>query len=492
MSDPTSKQADDAGFLLRLRGLLGDASVISTGEDLAYYGADRCRGGWPVAPGAIALPSTIEQVQALARLCTRERVAIVPSGGRTGLTGAATATAGELVVSLERLNTIFGVDVPGRLLRCEAGATVEAVQQAAGEVGLAYPVDFAAKGSAQIGGTIATNAGGVKVIRHGLTRERVVGLEVVLADGERMSLGGELVKNNTGYDLRQLFIGSEGTLGLIVGATLSLTQPPAGHVVALCSLADEGAVLELFTRLRRSPLTLSAFECFDRGCVDRVVEHRGVDQAGPLAELGPMQVLVEIELGPLDLSTGEGDDEGESEGGAFDLLVELLADAQDEGLILDASIAQTEAQARELWAWREDISEALHAYTPHKADVSVPVRAVARFVARWREAVRVALPELPALCFGHVGDGNLHLNLLRPAQMSLDAFLGRCHSFDPTMYGLVREFEGSVSAEHGIGLLKRDYLGHTRSAREIASMQAIKQIFDPLGLLNPGKVFAPD
>jgi FAD/FMN-containing dehydrogenase len=473
------RRADDERVVEQLRALLGEESLILAGQDLAYYGSDRCKGGWPVSPGAIVLPRTVEQVQALLQLCTRERVAVVPSGGRTGLTGAATATNGELVLSLAKLDAILDIDVPGRLLRCQAGATVQAVQDAAAGVGLVYPVDFSAKGSAQIGGSIATNAGGVKVIRHGLTRDRVAGLEVVLADGERLSLGGALVKNNTGYDLRQLFIGSEGTLGVIVEVTLTLTQPPVGYMVVLCAVSSDAAVSELFARLRRSSLVLSAFECFDRGCVERVAAHRGREQAGPLAQLGAMQVLVEIELAQMD-------DEASA---AHDALLELLAHAQEDGEVIDAVVAQTQAQARELWAWREDISESLHPFTPHKADVAVPVRSVASFVARWREAVASALPEIPALCFGHVGDGNLHLNLLRPADMTLEQFLDRCHEFDPTMYGLVREFQGSVSAEHGIGLLKREYLGYTRSAREIASMKAIKQIFDPLGILNPGKVF---
>jgi FAD/FMN-containing dehydrogenase len=480
MSDLDFRRPDDERVVEQLRAVLDDESLILSGDDLAYYGSDRCKGGWPVAPGAIALPRSVAQVQAILQVCARERVAVVPSGGRTGLTGAATATKGELVLSLARLDAVLDIDVPGRLLRCQAGATVQAVQEAAEKVGLAYPVDFAAKGSAQIGGSIATNAGGVKVIRHGLTRERVAGLEVVLADGERLSLGGALVKNNTGYDLRQLFIGSEGTLGIIVEVTLALTQPAAGHMVVLCAVSSDAAVAELFARLRRSSLVLSAFECFDRGCVERVAAHRGREQAGPLEQLGPVQVLVEIEL-----AQAQTDEDSP----AHDALLELLADAQEAGVVLDAVVAQTEAQARELWAWREDISESLHPFTPHKADVAVPVRSVASFVARWREAVAAALPDIPALCFGHVGDGNLHLNLLRPAGMTLEQFLQRCHEFDPTMYGLVREFAGSVSAEHGIGLLKREYLDYTRSAREIASMKAIKQIFDPLGILNPGKVF---
>jgi FAD/FMN-containing dehydrogenase len=481
MSSSSFRRADDTEFLARLREVLGEDELICAGDDLHYYGSDRCKGGWPVVAGAIALPRTIEQVQAIARLCSQLRVAIVPSGGRTGLTGAATAIAGELVLSLERINAILEIDAPARRLRCQAGAIIQAVHEAAASVGLEYPIDFAAKGSAQIGGSVATNAGGVKVIRYGLTREHVAGLEVVLADGELLSLDGELVKDNTGYQLRQLFIGSEGTLGIIVGVTLSLVRPPAGHLVVLCSVSSDAAMLELFARLRSSTLTLSAFECFDRGCVDRVVAHRGVDQAGPLDELGPMQVLIEVELGE--------HEPGGDEGPTHDALMSLLADAQEAGELLDAVIAQTPAQARELWAWREDISESLHHFTPHKADVSVPIRELSCFIARWRQAVAEALPTIPALCFGHVGDGNLHLNLLRPEGMSLDEFLRRCHEFDPRMYGLVREHRGSVSAEHGIGLLKREYLGHTRSAREIESMRAIKRVFDPLGILNPGKVF---
>ncbi|MCA9697984.1 MAG: FAD-binding oxidoreductase [Myxococcales bacterium] len=480
----SAARADDPEFLAVLRERIGDEQVLVRADDLAYYGSDRCKGGWPVEPGAIALPRTIEQVQELVRLCAARGVAIVPSGGRTGLTGAATATGGELVLSLERLDRIHEVDETSRLLRCQAGATVEAVQQAAAARGLYYPVDFAAKGSAHIAGSVATNAGGVKVIRHGLTREWVRGLEVVLASGERLSLGGELVKNNTGYDLRQLFIGSEGTLGIIVELTLELARPPAGQVVALCSLPGDEAVLALFTLLRRSALTLSAFECFDRGCVDRVIAHRGVDQAGPLAELGPMQVLIEVEV--------EGDgSETPREEQVRDALLELLGDAQEQDLVLDAVLAAGATQARELWAWREDISESLHPFTPHKADIAVPVREVARFVTRWRAAVAEALPELPALCFGHVGDGNLHLNLLRPPDMELADFLERCHRFDPALYGLVRDHRGSVSAEHGIGLLKREYLGHTRSPREIEIMRAIKQVFDPGAILNPGKLFPP-
>ncbi len=463
-----------------LRSELGTEGLIESGADLRYYASDRCKGDWPVAPAAIALPSTIEQVQTIARLCSARRVAIVPSGGRTGLTGAATAIANELVVSLARMNRILAVDPASRLIRCEAGVTVQAVQEAAAAHSLSYPIDYAAKGSAHIGGSIATNAGGVKVLRYGLTREWVQGLDVVLIDGECLRISGELVKNNTGYDLRQLFIGSEGTLGIIVGATLKLCRPAAATLVALVALANDDAVLELFTRLRAGPLTLSAYECFDRGCYERVVDHRTRASTKPLSELGDRQVLIELELAS----------EAEREP-TRDALVELFELAVQDGLIEDATVAHNDATARELWAWREDISESLHPHTPHKADIAVPIGKVAVFLQRWRKAVGEALPGIEALVFGHIGDGNLHLNLLCPPELDGREFLARCHQFDSTSYALVRDVGGSVSAEHGIGLLKREYLGHTRSAREIALMRAIKQSFDPHGLLNPGKVFLP-
>ena len=393
---------------------------------------------------------------------------------------------------MERMSKVLGIDVPGRTLRCEAGATVQAIQEAAETEGLIYPVDWAAVGTAQVGGSIATNAGGIRVIRYGLTRDWVRGLGVVLASGEYVEIGGPLIKDNTGYDLRQLFVGSEGTLGLIVHATMGLTRPPVARVVGLASLPYDAAVLDLFTRLRGSDLTISAFECFDVGCVGEVLAHRGSDGAGPFAELGEQHVLIEVEV-----VRGGSADEEEGEAAALeadiertrDALTFALADAQEAEEILDAVIASGDAQARALWAWREEISESLHHRTPHKADVSLPVARVAEFMERWRSLVEAQIPEIPAVCFGHVGDGNLHLNLLRPDGLELEPFLQRVHGFDDALYGLVEDFRGSVSAEHGIGLLKRDHLHHTRSQEEIEYFRLIKKAFDPHGILNPGKVF---
>lgn len=463
-------------FLAALVAAIGADAVRTAADELASYGADRCRGPWPIAPLAIALPKDVAQIQQVVRLCAAEHVAIVPSGGRTGLAGGAAASRGELVLSLERMRRILDVDAGTRMLRCEAGCTVEAVQDAAAKVGLLYPVDFAAKGSAQIGGSIATNAGGVRVLRYGSTRVWVSGLTVVVASGDVLELGGALVKDNTGYDLRQLFIGAEGTLGVIAGATLRLTHPPAGAVVALAGLPSDEAVLAFFARVQRS-CTLQAFECFEHGCLLEVMHHRGRAATGPLAQPSPMYVLFEAELP----NAGEAADAALRE-----RITEMLGDAAAAGEIDDATLATSALHARELWALREDISESLHRHRPHKSDVALPVARVAEFLARWRPLVARALPDARPLAFGHVGDGNLHLNVLPGGGTTALAI----RAYDELTYALVEDMDGSISAEHGVGLLKREHLHHSRSAAELAMMRAIKHALDPAGLFNPGKILA--
>lgn len=469
---------------------LGSDGLVTEGSDLAYYGTDRCQGDWPIAPAFVALPRTVEQVQAVVRACAAHGAAIVPSGGRTGLAGAASATRGEVVLSLERMSRILEVDPAARTLRCEAGAIIEAVHQAAAAHGLVYPVDWAAKGSAQVGGSISTNAGGVKVLRYGLTRDWVLGLRVVVASGECLRLGGALVKNNTGYDLRQLFIGAEGTLGIVVEATLRLTAPPPGVVVALCAVPDEGRVLELFARVQRAGLVLQAFECFDAGCLRHVLAHRGSSKegagVGPFDPPSPQHALIEVEVP----QAGAQDREAAREA-TQDALAECLAAAQEDGTITDAVLAQSAQQARELWALREDTSESMHRHRPHKSDVAVPVAVLPRFLAEWKALVARELPGVEAVVFGHIGDGNLHLNILRAPGEDPAAFVARCKAFDAKSYALVAEHEGSVSAEHGIGLLKREYLHFSRSPGELQMMRAIKQALDPQGIFNPGKVLLP-
>jgi FAD/FMN-containing dehydrogenase len=446
--------------------------------ELAHHGADRCRGGWPVAPSAIVFPRTVEEVQAVVRACAAQRAAIVPSGGRTGLAGAATATRGEVVLSLARMNRVLAVDPAARTLRCEPGVTLQGVHEAAAAHGLLYPVDYASKGSAHIAGSLATNAGGVKVLRYGLTRDWVLGLRAVIASGACLDLGGALIKNNTGYDLRQLFIGAEGTLGVIVEVTLRLCRPPADTRVALCAAPDDAAVLALFARLRASSLVLSAFECFDDGCLRHVLTHRG--GAAPFAAPSPRYVLVEVEV-PVPGQPAAEQTQSDLES--------CLGDASEADEVSDAILAATPAQARGLWALREDISESLHRHTPHKADIALPVARVGEFLAAWRPAVAARLPDIEALCFGHVGDGNLHLNLLRPHDLELPAFLDRVHAFDDETYALVQAHGGSISAEHGVGLLKKSHLHYSRTPEEVAIFRGIKAALDPDNLFNPGKIF---
>jgi FAD/FMN-containing dehydrogenase len=469
-----------------LAALVGEAHVVTQGDDLVHYAQDRCRGDWPVRASAVVFPRDVAEVQAIVRYAAGHGLAIVPSGGRTGLVGAATATQGELVLSLQRLHEIHEIDVAARTLRCDAGATLQAVQEAAAARGLLYPVDYAARGTAQIGGAIATNAGGVKVIRYGLTRDWVRGLKVVLASGELLDLGGELVKDNTGYDLRAPFIGSEGTLGVVVEAVLGLTTAPDDHVVALVALRDMDAVLALFQRVRASTLPLSAFELFDAPSVQHVLAHRGREARGPFDPPAPMAVLIECTV---DADGARGADLERATARMRERFLGLLGDATEGGEIDDAVVATSAAQARALWAWREDISEALYPHAPHKCDVSLPIVELPAFVARWRALVAARLARVPAVCFGHVGDGNLHLNLLRPLDEPHEAFHARCHAFDDELYALVRAHRGSISAEHGVGLLKRDHLHHRRTPRELELMRGIKQVFDPRGIMNPGKIF---
>jgi FAD/FMN-containing dehydrogenase len=465
-----------------LADVVGADGVVTDGDELAHFGSDRCRGGWPVDPAMIVFARSASHVQGVVRACAAHGVAIVPSGGRTGLSGAATATQGEVVLSLQRMGRVLDIDEVARTLRCEAGTIVQTVQETAASVGLLYPVAFAAQGSAVVGGTIATNAGGLRVVRYGHTRDWVMGLSVVLASGELVELGGQLFKNNTGYDLRQLFIGSEGTLGVIVEATLRLCEPPRGTVSALCAVPDDSTVLAVFTRARRHGLTLQAFECFDRRCLEHVQEHRGRERIGPFSAPSPQHALIEVEV------TGYGPD---AEDHARDELTTCLASAQDAGEITDAVIAATRQQSVQLWSLREDITESLHRYTPFKSDVALPLARVTAFLEAFRARVAEALPDIETVVFGHVGDGNLHLNILRPEAMELDEFVRRCAGFADEMYAMVRAHGGSISAEHGIGLLKRPYLHYSRSPEEIAMMRAVKRAIDPDGLFNPGKIFEP-
>ncbi|MCU0681487.1 MAG: FAD-binding oxidoreductase [Polyangiaceae bacterium] len=449
--------------------LLPEGALTREPSELREYGKDWTKVFEP-APLAIAFPRTRDEVVALLRFCNDRRLAVVPSGGRTGLAGGAVAASGELVLSLERMRSMGEVDVLAQTLRVEAGAVTEAVHRHCAPHGLTWPVDFASKGSSQVGGNIATNAGGVKVIRYGLTRQWVLGLEVVTGAGQVLELNGALEKNNTGVDLRQLFIGSEGTLGVITAATLKLARQPGHLDVFLFGVEGVPEVLRLFEEARRGPFAISAYEFFTDRCLARVERHRGF---GPPLEAKPAcYVLLEVEAPDREA------------------LEPWLASLFERGLVVDGTMAQSGSQAASLWALRESISESLSATgLPHKNDVSLPISALAAFCAGLERTFEEAYPDWEICLFGHIGDGNLHVNVMKPEGLEREAFWKKTSQADHAIFSLVRQHRGSISAEHGIGLLKKPYLGYTRSEDEIALFRALKAAFDPRGVLNPGKVF---
>lgn len=446
------------------------ADFLSTEPaDCARYGRDWTKVYAP-CPAGVAFPRTTEEVARLLALASTHRQPIVPSGGRTGLAGGAVAARGEVVLSLERMRRLDPVDELGLTVRVQAGAVTEVVHRHVAPLGLTWPVDFASKGSSQVGGNIATNAGGVKVIRYGLTRQWVLGLQVVLASGEVLELNGALEKNNTGFDLRQLFIGSEGTLGVITEATLKLTRLPERRDVMLFAVADLAAVLRLYRAARRAPFTLAAYEVFTDRCLSRVLRHRQL--RSPFGDPASHYVLVE------------------AEGATPTLLERWMGELGQAELVSDGTLAQSTQQSAALWALREGIAESLFATgLPHKNDISLPIAALEPFCAELEQLFARDYPGWEICLFGHIGDGNLHVNVMKPEALSEADFYARTDAADRDLFGLVARYRGSISAEHGVGLLKKPYLSYSRSPAELALLRRVKQALDPLGILNPGKIF---
>ncbi len=449
-----------------LTEVLPASRVRTAPDDLATWGSDWTR-SYQVAPSAVVFPESVEEVAALTRLANERGLALVPSGGRTGLSGGAVATAGEVVVSFDRMNRILGFNEADRIVRCQAGVVTGALQEFARDKGLFYPVDFASSGSSQIGGNIATNAGGIKVIRHGLTRDWVAGLTVVTGTGQVLELNRGLVKNATGYDLRHLFIGSEGTLGFIVEADLKLAEPPAPQrvmVLGLDRFADALRVLPCF----QARLTLSAFEFFSELALSKVLAHRDLQR--PLAMPAAFYALLEFDA--------------DAEDAALAAFEEALA----QGWASDGVMSQSDAQAAALWALREGITEGIATQVPYKNDISVRISEVPGLLDDVNDIVSAHYPDLEVCWFGHIGDGNLHLNILKPEGLPIEDFYERCHTISPKLFALIGARGGSISAEHGVGLLKRDFLHFSRSEEELALMRSLKRTFDPNGVMNPGKL----
>jgi len=455
--------------LAELQASLPGLRLLTEAGDLEHYGRDWTR-RWTPAPLAIALPATVDEVQAIVQWANRQRVAIVPSGGRTGLSGGAVAARGELVLSLERMNKVLDFSAVDRTLTVQAGMTLQAVHDAAHAQGLLYPVDFAARGSCSIGGNIATNAGGIRVIRYGNTREWIAGLKVVAGNGELLELNRGLIKNSSGYDLRQLLIGSEGTLGIVVEATLKLTDPPPASQVMLLALPDMDALMQVFA-LFRAKLQLQAFEFFTDIALTHVLTH-GAQRA--LDGEHPYYVVTEYDA---------------ADEPARELALAAFEQALEQGWVVDGVIAQSEAQAAALWRLREGITESLAPRRPYKNDISVRIGAVPAFLHEMQSLLLQEYPQFEVVWFGHIGDGNLHINVLKPDDLDEPAFIAQCEHVTKLLAATLQRHGGSISAEHGIGLVKRAYLASTRSAAEIALMRGVRQVFDPLALLNPGKLF---
>lgn len=445
--------------------------ALDSPVELAKYGRDWLKDYRANASLAL-FPRSYDQLTKILARCQEHKIAVVPSGGRTGLSGGATALNGEIILSLERLNKILTVNRSDFTLTCQAGATTQAVQEAAAQAGMYFPVDFASKGSSQIGGNIALNAGGIRVGRYGTMREWVIGLKIVTASGELLELNGGLHKNQTGYDLRNLIIGSEGTLAVIAEATLKLTTIPRGIIRILCGVPDISAIIPLYSAAKFEFPSLSVFEYFSRAALEEVVTKHNLKD--PLSSPHPEYLLIELE------DTGHTAQE----------LEKFFGEKIEAGIISDAVVSSSAKQAAELLNLRELIPETLNAnYTLHKNDISVPISSVPDLLTRLEGCAADIYPDCKIIIFGHIGDGNLHINALKPGSMQEEEFFGLCKSADEKVYSVVRELHGSISAEHGIGLLKKDFLSFSRTEREIELMRAIKRVFDPAGILNPGKIF---
>jgi glycolate oxidase subunit GlcD len=463
------KEYDPTGLIETLGYSCPDLKVSTELTLLESHGQDWTRFRRP-APSAIVFPSTAEQVQALVRCAVQNGIPLVPSGGRTGLSGGAVAADGEVVVAFDRMRRVVEFDSTDRTLTVEPGVVTAKVQEFARSNNLYYPVSFASEGTSQIGGNIATNAGGIRVLRYGLTRDRVAGLKVVTGTGDLLDLNRGLVKNASGYDLRHLFIASEGTLGLIVEATLKLADPPLPGKVLLLGVDSVDSLMKVFDELR-SELTLSAFEFF----TDRALHHvRAANKLpAPLESPCPLYVITEFDC---------PDEQVESKA------MRCLETCSQKGWLVDGVISQNQRQVEELWRYREGISESISHFPPYKNDLSVRVSRVPEFLRRIDELIKEMGPEFEVVWYGHIGDGNLHMNILKPPNLGMAEFESRSHEISEKTYALTREMEGSISAEHGIGLLKQPWLDQARSAAEIALMKEVKNVFDPAGILNPGKL----
>jgi D-lactate dehydrogenase (cytochrome) len=466
-----------AAVIERLKAAVGPKGWIAEEADKAPYLLDQ-RGVYRGRTPLVLRPATTEEVSQVVRICAGAGLAIVPQGGNTGLVGGSVPheEGDEIVVSLSRMNKILALDPIDYTLTVEAGCVLADLQQAADGADRLFPLSLGAEGSCQIGGNLSSNAGGTAVLRYGNARDLVLGLQVVLPDGRIWDGLRRLRKDNTGYDLKQLFLGAEGTLGIITAAALKLFPRPRETCTALVPVRDVTAAADLLARLRAaSGDSVTSFEYMHRTCLDLVLEHIP-GTADPLDERYRHYVLIELASGRAD-------------GGLQAMAEEVLGTAFEDGVALNAVIAASETQAQGLWRLRETIPESLKLIGGCiRHDVSVPVSAVPAFIEQAVALVEAAVPGVRAAPFGHLGDGNIHFNLAPPAGGDKDAFVAHTERVTAAVYELVASFEGSFSAEHGIGRLKRPELERYKSPVALDLMATIKRALDPDGIMNPGKV----
>ena len=461
----------------RLAAIVGERGIITAAEDMAPYLAD-WRGLYQGNAVAVVRPASTAEVAEIVRLCAQTRTPLVPQGGNTGMCGAATpdATGTAVVISLGRMNRIIEVNALNNTMTVEAGCILANIQQAAADVDRLFPLSLGGEGSCVIGGNISTNAGGINVLRYGNTRDLVLGLEAVLPDGRVWDGLRGLRKDNTGYDLKHLFIGAEGTLGIVTQAVLKLFPRPHGNVTAFAGITDPAQAVELLALLRaQCGDGISAFEIISRNCLEMVIR-RIPGTRDPLAAPYPWYVLTELTAA--------------QDGAALRGTVEqALGSGLEKALIMDVVIAETAAQGKALWRMRESIPDAAKVEgLVYRHDIAVAINRIPEFIQTASTALEAAYPGVRIICFGHLGDGNLHFNAFVPGRERSDAVARRMTDVNRLVHDIVQEFGGSISAEHGIGQAKRGELAHYKSAIELDLMRVVKHALDPQNLMNPGKV----
>lgn len=439
-------------------------------NELEFYSKDWTK-QFKIKSKGVLFPRSHEEVVKIVNECREKNYALVPSGGRTGLSGGAVAHSGEWVLSLEKMNQIVGVSESDSTITVQAGVVTDDMQTEAKKFDLHFPVEFSATGSSQIGGNVATNAGGVHVIKYGSTRDWVRSLTVVTGNGETLKLNNGLIKNNTGFDLRHLFIGSEGTLGIITEIEIELVPLVNDKKVFLLGLTTLESLLETFVYMKKN-LPLSAFELFTKEALNHV-NQKNPQLKPPLSEETPYYILAEVESSDKDSDKNM-------------LALEYIFEKE---WAIDGVVSENTNQFKELWSYRELISESISSETPYKNDVSVKISKIPEFIKTIHNTVFKKYKDLEVVIFGHIGDGNLHINTLKPTNMKLEKFVAICEETNQELFKEIKKIGGSISAEHGVGLLKKPYLNFTKSEIEINFMKSIKAVFDPQGILNPGKIF---